>query len=299
MSAITHRQIIANLDRHERERLLARSDRAGLLHLAGHLGALALSGTCIAMAWPLWQLALVVHGILLIFLFTLLHECVHKTPFASPRLNTVMAAICGFVLLLPANWFTYFHFAHHRHTHDPKRDPELAVPKPKTTWQYIFYLSGLPVWWSQLRVLMVNAAGNSQETFISAEKRPKIHREARISIVLYIVAAVVSIAVGSVALIWLWVVPIIFGQPFLRGYLLAEHTLCPHVSNMLENSRTTFTGTLVRFVAWNMPYHAEHHAYPAVPFHKLPEFHQIVKRHLRETEKGYVRFHHRYAGQLS
>ena len=48
-----------------------------------------------------------------------------------------------------------------------------------------------------------------------------------------------------------------------------------------------------------MPYHAEHHAYPAVPFHKLPEFHEILQRHLKETENGYVRFHRRYAGQLN
>jgi fatty acid desaturase len=47
----------------------------------------------------------------------------------------------------------------------------------------------------------------------------------------------------------------------------------------------------VRLIAWNMPYHAEHHSYPAVPFHKLPRFHGIVAAHLRSTENGYVRFH--------
>ena len=83
-------------------------------------------------AWPLWQAVLAIHGILLIFLFTLLHECVHKTPFATQRLSTVVAAVCGFILLLPAQWFTYFHLAHHRHTHDPKHDPELAAPKPRS-----------------------------------------------------------------------------------------------------------------------------------------------------------------------
>ncbi|MGO4840776.1 fatty acid desaturase, partial [Rhizobiaceae sp. 2RAB30] len=71
------------------------------------------------------------------------------------------------------------------------------------------------------------------------------------------------------------------------------HTRCPHVANMLENTRTTFTTTLVRFVAWNMPYHAEHHAYPAVPFHKLPRFHQVVRDHLKVTERGYARFNRR------
>lgn len=63
---------------------------------------------------------------------------------------------------------------------------------------------------------------------------------------------------------------------------------------MLENTRTTFTTALVRFVAWNMPYHAEHHAYPAVPFYRLPQFHEVVRDHLRTTERGYGRFHKRF-----
>ncbi|MEM1299415.1 MAG: fatty acid desaturase, partial [Pseudomonadota bacterium] len=84
--------------------------------------------------------------------------------------------------------------------------------------------------------------------------------------------------------------PMLLGGPFLRAYLLAEHTFCPHVSNMLANTRTTFTNKLVRWLAWNMPYHAEHHAYPAVPFHKLPQFHALTRAHLGETQDGYTDF---------
>ncbi len=295
---ITHRQIIANLGKHDRDSLLMRSNRAGLAHLAGHLGALMVSAAWIIFALPLWQMALLIHGILLIFLFALLHECIHKTPFASQSLNSAIAAVCGFVLLLPSQWFTYFHLAHHRHTHDLEHDLELAHPKPGSLWQYIRYLSGLPVWWSQLRVLAMNPVSGPRDDFIPQGRREGIRREARISIVLYGLIAVVCLANDSDLLVWLWLIPGMLGQPFLRGYLLAEHTLCPHVSNMLENSRTTFAGRAIRFIAWNMPYHAEHHVNPAVPFHKLPEFHQIVKQHLRVTENGYVQFHRRLALQL-
>ena len=298
MTGITHRQIIANLGKDERADLLARSDRAGLLHLAGHLAVLGLTGVWIVSAAPLWQLGLLIHGIALIFLFTLLHECVHKTPFATQWLSTLAAAVCGFILLLPARWFTYFHLAHHRHTHDPQRDPELAAPKPRSWRQYLLYLSGLPVWWSQLRVLASNAGNGPIDDFVPGDKHENIRREARITIMLYALTAGLSWYAGSDILLWIWVMPAILGQPFLRAYLLAEHTLCPHVSNMLENSRTTFTGAPVRFIAWNMPYHAEHHTYPAVPFYKLPQFHQLMKQHLQCTEAGYTGFHKRFAGQL-
>jgi fatty acid desaturase len=228
----------------------------------------------------------------------LLHECVHKTPFATQRLSTVVAAVCGFILLLPAQWFTYFHLAHHRHTHDPKHDPELAAPKPRSWLQYLAYMSGMPVWWSQIRVLASNAGNGQIDEFVPGDKHGKIRREARLAILLYVLIGFASWHAGNHILLWLWIAPALLGQPFLRGYLLAEHTLCPHVSNMLENTRTTFTGTLVRFIAWNMPYHTEHHVYPAVPFYKLPEFHQILKQQLQCIEAGYTSFHKRFTGQL-
>jgi fatty acid desaturase len=39
-----------------------------------------------------------------------------------------------------------------------------------------------------------------------------------------------------------------------------------------------------------MPYHAEHHVYPAVPFHKLPALHGLMKDELRVTAEGYGAF---------
>jgi len=99
-------------------------------------------------------------------------------------------------------------------------------------------------------------------------------------------------------LLYVWIVPAVLGQPFLRLYLLAEHGRCPFVANMLENTRTTFTNWFVRKLAWNMPFHAEHHAYPGVPFHQLPAFHVLIERHLKVTEAGYVRFHEKYIGTL-
>ena len=110
----------------------------------------------------------------------------------------------------------------------------------------------------------------------------------------YATLTAASAATGSTALLWFWIIPALLGQPFLRLYLLAEHARCPHVANMLANTRTTFTNRLVRWLAWNMPYHAEHHAYPAVPFHQLPALHDIARRHLLVTENGYARFNRRY-----
>ena len=161
------------------------------------------------------------------------------------------------------------------------------------------YISGLPVWWSQLKTLAQNAAGNVDYPYLPDTAKPRVVVEARVTLSLYAGLALASLAVGSTILLWIWLIPAALGQPFLRLYLLAEHGRCPHVANMLENTRTTFTNRIVRWLAWNMPYHAEHHAYPAVPFHKLPEFHAHTQAHLRQTENGYAQFNRGYLAAIA
>jgi fatty acid desaturase len=39
---------------------------------------------------------------------------------------------------------------------------------------------------------------------------------------------------------------------------------------------------------WNMPFHAEHHLYPTVPFHQLPALHRNIRSSLRHLASGYI-----------
>jgi fatty acid desaturase len=289
-----HRAIIASLTPEQRDRLTEKSDRAGLTHLVVHWGLIMGLGALIAAKVPLWWLLMVPQGILIVFLFTLLHEAVHLTPFRTPWLNNLAARVSGFLLFLPSDWFRYFHFAHHRYTQDPDNDPELTSPKPETVMEYIVHVSGIPVYLGEIRGLFVNAGDRNRSSYIPPKGYPKVRDEARVMLALYAALAALSIYFQSALLIWVWLLPALLGQPFLRFYLLAEHGRCAFVANMLENTRTTKTTWLVRKLAWNMPYHAEHHSYPGVPFHRLPEFHAVIENHLKEVESGYVRFNVRY-----
>ncbi|HMB77147.1 MAG TPA: fatty acid desaturase [Kiloniellaceae bacterium] len=294
-----HRELLQSLTSEQRKALTARSDRIGLAHLALHWGSILLLGGLIALRVPFWQLLLLPQGILVIFCFTLLHESIHRTVFKTQWLNDWVARVCGFLIVLPADWFRAFHFAHHRFTQDPKNDPELSEEKPKTIGSYLFVVSGLPVWRSHATTLLQNARGRCHQPFVTPAVRGKAIREARVMLALYALLLVLSLAAGSTFLLYVWVVPALLGQPFLRLYLMAEHGRCPFVANMLANSRTTYTNWLVRTVAWNMPYHAEHHAFPAVPFHRLPAFHELTKVHLQVTERGYSGFHRKVLADLS
>jgi len=99
---------------------------------------------------------------------------------------------------------------------------------------------------------------------------------------------------GSTAALLYWVIPALLGQPWLRLYLLAEHTGCPAVADMFRNTRTTLTIPLLRWLAWNMPYHAEHHVAAAVPFHQLPALHRLLRERIVVLTPGYLAFHRQW-----
>ncbi|WP_284325559.1 fatty acid desaturase [Cypionkella aquatica] len=285
---MNHKSFVSNLAPEVKARLQMRSDRAGLRHLAGHLGAILGVGALISSGVPGWWLLLPVQGVLIVFLFTLEHEATHKTPFASERLNEVVGHLCGFLLLLPFQWFRYFHLAHHRWTNQPGKDPELAGEKPNRIAAWLWHVSGLPYWSAEVRLLIDLARGRAGGAYLPASALPRIVAEARWMLAGY--ALVLASLLISPLLFWVWLLPVLLGQPALRLYLLAEHGDCPQVTNMFENTRTTFTTAAMRFLAWNMPYHTEHHVYPAVPFHQLPALHQIMQDELRVTSQGYAAF---------
>jgi len=273
--------------------LNARSDRRGLSRLAGHGATLLATGTLLSQAIGTWWVVPVtmLHGAVLVFLFAPLHETIHRTAFKSRQLNDAAAWICGALLMLPAVYFRYFHFAHHRYTQDPDNDPELATAKPASFRAWLVYVSGWVYWRAQIRGTLDHAIGRTPERFLTPGNRARVIREARLLLAAYAAIAAAAVAYGSWAPLIYWVLPAIAGQPLLRLYLLAEHTGCALVPDMLTNSRTTLTNAVVRFFAWNMPYHAEHHALPSVPFHALPMLHRELAADLKVVSPGYLAVH--------
>jgi fatty acid desaturase len=271
-------------------RLSRRSDSQGLLQLGLHIGLLCATGLIVWMSrgHPWLVSALVLQGIVLCFLFCALHESIHRTAFASRWLNDLVAWICGALLMLPPEYFRLFHFAHHRFTQDPTRDPELAVAGPATLAGYVWRVCGIPYWRDRLSVTLAHAlTGRVRESFVAPEKAACVVREARILWASYLCVFVASLYWQRTEVLVYWVFPAVLGQPFLRLFLLAEHSGCAFSDDMLENTRTTHTNAVTRRLAWWMPYHAEHHSFPSVPFHALPELHALMGQRVRVTASGY------------
>ena len=278
------------LPREDLHALMARSNAPALVRAVWHVSVLVLTG---ALVWTLrstfWVVPLLVaHSYVLAFLFCAFHESAHRTAFRTRWLNAALGTLAGFLIFWPYRNYRVFHWEHHRYTQDRARDPELYFPKPVSVATYLFVLTGVPNFIRRIGDILRLAAGRADRPWIAPADRWPLIVEARAYLATYVLAAAGSVVVGTPFALLVWILPLLIGQVFLRPYLLAEHTGCAFTRDCLDNTRTTLTLALVRLFAWNMPYHAEHHAYPAVPFHALPRLHDRVRGRIANLEPGYL-----------
>lgn len=272
--------------------LRQRSDRPGLVFLAGHALTLLVTGWLLSEALgTVWVLpAMFVHGVVIVHLFAPFHEATHGTAFRSRFLNRAVAWITGLALQLPPTHFTLEHAAHHKYTQDPLRDPE-RIPEAYSIKGYLRFATAIPYFRGNFSNLLNHARGrftDMERTFIPPNSFARVQREARIMGAVYLGIAALSLALQSWAAVLYWLAPRVIGEPVMRIIRMSEHGACPLVPDMLRNTRTVVTVAPLRWLNWNNAHHAEHHAMPAIPFHALPSLHRHLGRHIDEVRRGYI-----------
>jgi fatty acid desaturase len=257
--------------------LSAKSDLRGFMQLGGHLGALMVTGAALLQSWgTLWAVPLIiVHGTLINFLYAGQHELSHWTVFRTKGLNELFGRLFGFVLIYPRDFDQVQHFAHHRFTQDWQRDGELARA-PYNFTSYVLWMLGISYWYTRVRRILRFACGVVTEPYLPAARRPGLIREARWHLAGYGLIAALSVMSRSALAVELWLLPMLLLKPVHQLQNTIEHLGLPHVASITENTRSTRTNALMRWLAWNMQYHTAHHAFPGVPFYRLHQLHEEI-----------------------
>ena len=282
------------IDPAELKRLSERADGPGLRRLAGHGLAIAATAWLLAQADALTGAAavlilpaLVLHGFALVTHFAPTHEAGHATAFKSAWIGKAVAWVCGVITLNNGDFYRRFHHWHHRYTQIPGKDPELGRRKPYNWSTYLHRIAGFYYYGDRLGESLRVALYKFNHPYIPERAKPRLAWSARAQFAVYATVLVLAVAFETWAPITYWLLPLVCGQPLLRAILLAEHTGCTEDANGLTNTRTTLASWPVRYLMWNMPYHAEHHLHPAVPFHRLPELHRLIKEKVTHVSPGY------------
>ena len=280
------------LDSFTLQTLNTRSNSRGLSRLSGHIAIMVSSGYLWLTAdnWGIKLAALIIYGFSLAAMFAAVHESCHRTAFANNRLNDLVAWFAGVLSGYNSTFYRRYHKWHHRYTRIEGKDPELEDPQPSNLLQYVAEISGYNWWLGKFKTHYRVATGKLDNMPYIAEKaRKEVINSTRLQLAVYGVAIAISLICWQPWFITLWLLPLAVGQPILRFILLAEHTGCTKDNNPLTNTRTTLTWSLVKFMMWNMPFHGEHHLYPAIPFHALPQAHQELKEHFAVIDRSYLK----------
>jgi fatty acid desaturase len=219
------------------------------------------------------------------------HECGHGTAFRTDWLNNLVYHIASFqVIRNPVNW-RWSHARHHTDTYIVGRDAEIAWMHPVRLFGKALAFVGLVDAWASLKVLARNARGvlsDDEKDYIPQSEWPRAIFWARVHMAIYGLTALATL--GMLATGWGWASAIPFlliGGPRVYGCwhmvltgLLQHGGLAEDVIDHRLNTRTVYMNPVSRWIYWNMNYHVEHHMFPMVPYHALPQLHALIKHDL-------------------
>ncbi len=209
------------------------------------------------------------------------HECGHGTAFKTRWLNNVVYHIASFMIMRnPVTW-RWSHARHHTDTIIVGRDPEIAAMRPPRAAKMILNVFGLPDFYAGLSRMILNASGrlDSEEvTFVPESEASDVILVARIWSVIYVATITAAVSMQSILPFMIIGLPRVYGAwHFIMCGYLQHGGLADNVLDHRLNSRTVYMNPISRFIYWNMNYHVEHHMFPMVPYHRLPDLHEKIK----------------------
>ncbi len=292
------------LSRDVLHRFAERRDGPAIIHLTIQVVALVATSTSTAalarLDHPAQWLSAFACGVVVLSFFPLLHETGHQTAFKSPLGNELGIWLGALMMLQAPTFFREFHWEHHRSTQDRESDPEISgAPAildgyPTNPLTYLFLASGQFLMVGKLGftaacALLPTSIWSTAFPFIRGDRRHRVAWESRLALVVF--AAVLSIGFLCVDEFEIVLLAWPIAHLLLGFYLMPEHTGLPNAGDQIDRTRTVTSNALLRGLMWNMPYHAEHHAHPGIPYHALPALHTALAPELRHTSRGYLHFH--------
>ena len=273
-----------NIPRKEMKALMKREDYPAIRDTIILFASMILFAAIGIGLWPSWWSApfWLAYGVLYgSAMDSRWHECGHGTAFRTGWMNDVVYQIASFCMLRnPVRW-RWSHARHHTDTIIVGRDPEIVAMRPPKLFRIILNFFGIFDALTGWKLMLINAAGRldpEEATWIPESEYPGVIRTARIWVVIYAATIALAVWMGSALPLMVIGLPRLYGawHHVLTGVM--QHAgLAENVLDHRMNSRTVYINPISRFIYWNMNYHIEHHMFPMVPYHRLPELHERMK----------------------
>lgn len=275
------------IPRKDMKELMKREDGPAIRDTAIWLGSMLVSGALAGYFWgtfwcvPFFLIYGVMYGSASDSRW---HECGHGTAFKTRWMNDAVYQIACFMIMRnPVTW-RWSHTRHHTDTVIVGRDPEIAVMRPPDLFRVVLNFFGILDAGYAMIDMLRNAAGiisPAEKTFIPEHEQPRAIFIARIWTGIYLATAALAVYLHSFLPLMFIGLPRLYGawHHVLTG-LLQHGGLADNVNDHRLNSRSVLMNPVSRFIYWNMNYHVEHHMFPMVPYHALPQLHAMIRHDL-------------------
>jgi len=238
-----------------------------VLALSGYgLGAAAMLGGLLpALPGVLWL------SVCLYLSFTVLHDAMHGTAHRSKAVGNALGRLCGLLLMAPLPLFRGVHHAHHGHTNDPDRDPDLIVAAGPAWLRPLALAATLPTYrWHFYHGRLWRDRAGLREAVVS------------------------DIAIGAF-LVWgfvwgpaewillLWIAPIAIAAVWLAFAFdyLPHH---PHSQQGRYYDTRIYPGRLANALLLGQNYHLIHHLWTTIPWYRYQAVFASIEPELRERD---------------
>ena len=220
------------------------------------------------------------------------HESSHGTAFKTDWMNNWLYEVASFMVFRQSVSWRWSHTRHHSDTIIVGRDPEIAVPRPPDIKGIIMNLFAFKSFPREFRRWMLHIVGRidaQERQYIPESEFGKVFMVARVWMIIYL--AVIGLAIYLQSWLPLFYVgfPTLIGSYMIVVYGLTQHAgLAENVLDHRLNCRTVYMNRIHRFLYWNMNYHLEHHMFPLVPYHNLPELHALIRDYCPKPYNGLI-----------
>jgi fatty acid desaturase len=210
------------------------------------------------------------------------HECSHGTAFKTRWMNDALYEIASFFVLRESTPWRWSHARHHSDTIVVGRDPEISFPRPTSLISIAMGFFNIRGGISELSKMVKHAFTGklslAEQSYVPESDWARTCWTARIYLTIFAGFSAWAIAIGSILPLMYVLLPSFYGAWHMMLVGITQHAgLAEDVLDHRLNCRTVYMNPITRYLYWNMNYHVEHHMFPLVPYHRLPELHAEMR----------------------
>lgn len=261
------------------------------------------SGVVYALTVPLsfWSVfvaigGMLVNGLMYAHLVELQHECLHAHAFNSAFLNRLFGVLAGVFMFSSHSHYRYDHLRHHAFLGTERNDEHFDY-----RFNNIDSVRGFTIAFFDLnrykRVLSIIVDIVLGKPIEGVDKE-QVQRQIKNEYILYAVIFILSVIASIVFKTWLfalaWWIPTILvaeGMHFLIE--MPEHygLNTQSAPDVLENTRTIKTNSIVSWYVNGNDIHTAHHFHQGVPMCNVKKLNSLIESQLKVVEPSYRSFY--------